>query len=198
MDITIKKLSLNLIDDYLDFFDNRAFTDNKGWSLCYCTFYHWNDKVDKECTEDMNAGGMKYTRNYAIKLIREGTLQGYLAYVDGVVVGWCNANAKSNLESLDITKRPELWDENDTGEKIKSVVCYTIAPDFRRKGIATQMLEMVCADAKEEGYTLVEAYPGKSVENIHRNYHGPFPLYEKCGFSLFKDLEKESIVRKYL
>lgn len=198
MDITIKKLSPEILEDYLDFFDNRAFTDNKGWSLCYCTFYHWNDVVDKECNEDMNAGGLEYTRNYAIKLIREGTLQGYLAYVEGAVVGWCNANDKSSFDSIDKKSRPELWDEKDSGMKIKSVVCYTIAPDFRRKGIATQLLEKVCADAKSEGYAIVEAYPGKIGENVQRNYHGPFPLYEKSGFTLYKDLEKESIVRKYL
>ncbi len=32
--VTIKKLSLELKDDYLDFFDNRAFSDNNPNGPC--------------------------------------------------------------------------------------------------------------------------------------------------------------------
>jgi GNAT superfamily N-acetyltransferase len=69
---------------------------------------------------------------------------------------------------------------------------------MRRKGIATKLLEQVCKDAVEEGYDLVEAMPGNSRTDIHRNYHGPSSLYEKSGFSLHKELKDMSIVRKYL
>jgi GNAT superfamily N-acetyltransferase len=83
-------------------------------------------------------------------------------------------------------------------DKVKAIVCYTIAPRMRQKGIATQLLQRVCEEAAAEGYTYVEAYPGTGNENIHRNYHGPYSLYEKIGFSLHKELEDLSIVRKYL
>ena len=42
MNIAIKALSLDLIDDFLYFFDEIAFTDNPEWSGCYCVFYHHN------------------------------------------------------------------------------------------------------------------------------------------------------------
>ena len=35
--ITIKHLTSELNDDYLDFFDNRAFTDDNPNGPCYCT-----------------------------------------------------------------------------------------------------------------------------------------------------------------
>jgi hypothetical protein len=47
-DIIIKKLSPELVDDYLYFFDNIGFSDHKEWSWCYCTFYHFDDETGKK------------------------------------------------------------------------------------------------------------------------------------------------------
>jgi GNAT superfamily N-acetyltransferase len=118
--------------------------------------------------------------------------------VDGTAAGWCNANDKVAYNSLRSEKWPELWEEGTADEKIKAVVCYTIAPEMRRKGIATKLLAAVCEDARTEGYTCVEAYPEKCSANIIRSYHGPYDLYEKAGFTLHKDLKDIIIVRKYL
>ena len=197
MKVNVKKLSPELIEDYIDFFDNRAFTDNREWSACYCVFYHWNDEYKKSAKRP-GVDIHEHNRNLAVKLIKEGVLQGYLAYVDGVVVGWCNSNDKKAYETLNQKNRPDLWEDSDADKKIKCVTCYTIAPDMRRKGIATKLLEKVCIDATEEGYNFLEAYPGKQIDNEQRNYHGPYPLYEKTEFSLYKELEKEYIVRRIL
>lgn len=194
MNVEIKKLTPELKDDYLDFFDNVAFTDNKEWSLCYCVSYHWNDSLEKERNAYVAEKGIGFNRKY----ILDGTLQGYLAYVNGVVVGWCNVNDKENFDLFAPSERPDLWEDTEEDMKIKSIVCYTIAPSMRRKGIATQLLNTVCEDAKSEGYLCVEAYPKKGDENVCKNYHGPYPLYEKCGFTVHMELEKEIVVRKYL
>ena len=36
MNLTIKPLTPELTDDFLDFFDNRAFSDNNPMGPCYC------------------------------------------------------------------------------------------------------------------------------------------------------------------
>ena len=36
MNIEIKKLTADLLDDWLYFFDNTAFSDNDNWAGCYC------------------------------------------------------------------------------------------------------------------------------------------------------------------
>ncbi|MHB8127389.1 MAG: GNAT family N-acetyltransferase [Mobilitalea sp.] len=198
MNIEIKRLSPELTKDYIEYFDNIAFTDNNDWAGCYCIYYHWNDLLEAESKEYAASGGECFRRNLAIKFIQDGILQGYLAYEEGSVVGWCNANDKGNYDGFSKEKRPEIWENVDSTDKVKSIVCYTIAPHMRRKGVATQLLDRVCSDALAEGYAYVEAYPGKGESDIHRNYHGPYTLYERCGFSLSKELEGESIVRKYL
>jgi GNAT superfamily N-acetyltransferase len=198
MNIEIKKLSPELTDDYIDFFEKTAFTDNKEWAGCYCVWYHWNDELEAEYKRYAAAGGKNFNRSLATKFIRDGILQGYLAYADGSVAGWCNANDKTGYDSLTREKCPELWEDTNDADKVKSIVCYTIAPAMRRKGIASELLQRVCRDAAAEGYTCVEAYPGKSKTNVVRNYHGPYPLYEKNGFTLYKELEGDYLVRKYL
>ena len=146
MNIEIKKLTPELTKDYIDYFEKVAFTDNSEWSGCYCVFHHWNDRLEAERNEDLAAGGTTFNRELAVQYIQNGILQGYLAYSDGSVVGWCNTNDKSNYESLSKEKRPELWENVDLSEKVKLVVCFTIAPYMRGKGIATQLLNRVCAE----------------------------------------------------
>lgn len=197
MNIEIKRLSPELTDDYLDYFDNIAFADNPEWSGCYCVWFHWNDMLEAQCKLDTAVGGTCFKRDLAIKYIQNGILQGYLAYVDGSVVGWCNANDRNSFDRLSREKRPEIWENADCSEKIKSIVCFSIAPDMRRKGIASELLNRVCMDALAEGYSYVEAYPETGEINSH-SYHGPFIIYEKYGFSIYKDLGSEMIVRKSL
>lgn len=197
MDIEIKKLSPELIGDYINFFENVAFSDNPEWGGCYCVWYHWNDILEKERKEYDASGGTCFKRELAIKYIKKGILQGYLAYHDGSVIGWCNANDKTAYDGLNKKNRPELWCDTNCLEKVKSIVCFTVALNMRRKGITTKLLNKVCEDAALDGYTCVEGYPGTGKMNA-RNYHGPYSIYEKSGFSLYKDLGGEAIVRKYL
>ncbi|WBW98478.1 GNAT family N-acetyltransferase [Oceanirhabdus sp. W0125-5] len=197
MNIVIKRLVPELTSDYINFFENVAFSDNQEWDGCYCVWYHWNDILENERKKYNEAGGTCFNRELAIKYIQKGVLQGYLAYVEGLVVGWCNANDKASYDGLSNKKRPELWEGIDCSEKVKSIVCFTIAPNMRRKGIATQLLNRVCMDASLDGYTYVEAYPGTGETNS-RSYHGPYTIYDKSGFSVYKDLGGEVIVRKYL
>jgi GNAT superfamily N-acetyltransferase len=195
MNIEIRKLTKELTEDYIEFFDNRAFSDNPEWSACYCVFFHWNEKY-KQSAKQPGVDIHEHNRNLAREFINKGILQGYLAYVDGTVMGWCNANDKSGYETLNNENRPDLWDDGD--DKIKSVTCFTIAPEMRRKGLSTELLQKVCNDAREDGYSIVEAYPRKNFPEMNKNYHGPLALYEKFGFIVHKELGKETIMRRIL
>lgn len=46
MKLTIKPLKKELIDDYLFFFDHRAFCNNPDWAACYCMFYQYKATLD--------------------------------------------------------------------------------------------------------------------------------------------------------
>ena len=50
--ITIKPLTPELNKDYLDFFDNRAFTDGNPNGPCYCTSPNQDEERSKDALED--------------------------------------------------------------------------------------------------------------------------------------------------
>lgn len=182
MEMEVKKLSVDLLDDWLAYFDHTAFSDEDDWPGCYCMHFHWNERLDSR--NDWNATleqvyrktGKADNRGRAIRLIKKGTMQGYLAYHAGQVVGWCNANDKKAYN----TALNSFFDHAESTGKVKSVVCFCISPDMRRKGIATKILEKVCSDAAEEGYAYVEVYPYSHGQD--NDFHGSLAMYEKMGF----------------
>jgi len=184
MEITIKALKPELLDDYLSLFDNMIFTDNPGWSACYCLSFHFvgtNEQWNKE-----------ENRTSVIKYINESRLTGYLAYSDNKPIGWCNVNNRLNYQRL--LKYYNLID--NPSDKVCSIVCFTINPDFRRKGVAQKLLEQICADYSNQDYDYIEAYPGKGNLSCESQYKGPIEMYEKFDFKIHKELDDYFIVRR--
>jgi GNAT superfamily N-acetyltransferase len=175
MNIEIKKLTSDLLDDWLHFFDHKAFEDNEDWFGCFCMFYHWTEALAANKAWNCSRDNAPYNRSCAIDAIKEGKMQGYLAYLDGRVVGWCNANDKNAYSNVNVTFPPTL-----SNARVKSVVCFCIAHEARGKGVATKLLDRVCSDAATERYNFVEAYPFQN--DMHHAYHGPQRMYEKHGF----------------
>lgn len=193
MDIEIRKLSLELLDDWLEFFDNPDFCDNDEWSGCYCTYYHWSKELASKKKWNCSKYDTPYNRECAIDFIKNGILQGYLAYYKQKVIGWCNANDKQAYNSVNFSLPVE---ESEADKKVKAIVCFRIAPDFRGKGVASRLLERICTDAAKNGYEYVESYPFDN--DGHNAYHGPASMYEKQGFVPHKQMNGYSVFRKYL
>jgi GNAT superfamily N-acetyltransferase len=169
MNIEIKPLSPALEDAFLDFFDHRAFTDNPEWASCYCCYY----KVDCTGREWMKRSAQQ-NRDLARSLIRAGKMNGYLAFAGGDPVGWCHADAWESL--LQLKGLPHA-DGNTM-----AVVCFIIAPEYRRKGIAACLLDYVCKDCARLGCEIIEAWSGKAANTDAAHCRGPVLLYEKAGF----------------
>jgi GNAT superfamily N-acetyltransferase len=198
VELEIRALSPELLDDYLHFFDYVAFADHKEWSQCYCVHFHWNEALEAEYKAYAAAGGSNFGREQACKLVQNGVIQGYLAYRQGAVVGWCNANDKGKYAALAKEKAPEIWEDDARSEGVKSIVCFLIAPELRGKGIASALLARVCAEAQTAGYRCIEAYPYTASADMYANHHGPWALYESHGFAVVKDLGQRAVVRKML
>ena len=193
MSLEIKKLSVDLLEDWLYYFDNTAFTDNEEWEGCYCMCYHYNESMTRKKSWNCSRKDAPHNRSCAVDFIKQGKMKGYLAYENGQVVGWCNANDKEAYDNVNF-KLP--FRNIDRNHKVKSVVCFCIAPNARGKGIASALLETVCADAAAEGYDYIEAYPFLHDDN--NAYHGPQSMYEKYGFARGEKLDGCTVYRKAL
>jgi len=193
MNIEIKKLTPDLVEDYVRFFDETPHND-KWNTKCYCVCWCSNEPKGIDCsTEDKR-------RMAAFQFVKDGNLQGYLAYSGIKVIGWCNANTKADCTTGQFWRYlmasvpiDELADRN-----VKSVFCFTIAPEMQRKGVATQLLERVCKDAAEEGFDFVEVYPNKVVTAESENHGGFAEMYKKLGFTVYTELENMFVMRKEL
>jgi GNAT superfamily N-acetyltransferase len=188
MDIQVKPLSPELLADYLEYFDNVAFSDNPDWAGCYCYFYCCDP------SEDFDSRTSGQNREAAAGLISRGEMHGYLAYMGDEVVGWCHASPRSSFPAF--ADDPDLTDTDPatTG----SIVCFNVAPGRRRVGIATALLDAATRGLAGCGMTVAEAYPREDAATEAGHYHGPLELYLRAGFSIARRLEDCLVVRKNL
>ncbi len=188
MNLLFKKLTPDLANDYLYYFDNVAFTDHEEFSMCYCLESH----VSKE--DDDRLITKESRRQKAYDLIIAGTMQGFLLYDNNAVIGWCNFGDKKSYCSV-MDKEHETLDVNRN--KIMVLYCMEIAPAYRGKGIAHEIVNEVCTYAKEAGYDYVEAYPFLD-ESFAYQFHGPRKLFDKHGFECISSQTWFCIMRKKL
>lgn len=190
--ITIKKLTPELYNDYLDFFDNRAFTDDNPNGPCYCTSPNQDEETIQKMVSEFKEFGVKETvRKYAVNMLNENKISGYLAFDGDVSIGWCNA---ADMDSY-VGFVPDLARKISCGKTI-SIVCFEIAPEYRGKGIASSFIERICSDAEEMGYEAVEGYAKLSDIRNDFDYQGPLRLYQKAGFTEVAREDGQLVMRK--
>ncbi|MFO7798015.1 MAG: GNAT family N-acetyltransferase [Promethearchaeia archaeon] len=187
MDIVIKHLGPDVIEDFLYFFDEVGFIDNPNWASCYCHYYHFDGS-----REDWGKRTKIQNRDATKALILSGKMKGFLAYSDGKPIGWCNANSRQIYSYLPVK------DAHNEEEKVASVVCFLITPHYRKKGIARMLLKEACEYYKIKKYNYIEAYPVKEAKSDAHNYHGPISLFRSEGFSVIKELKDFFVMRKQL
>ena len=192
--IIIKPLTNKSSADYLDFFDNRAFTDNNPNGPCYCTSPNQDEESIQKMVSEFKTYGVKDTiRKYAVEMLNNNKIHGYLAYDGNLSVGWCNA---ADIESYSGFV-PDFARNNTCGKTI-SIVCFEIAPEYRGKGIASAFIDRVCNDAKSKGYVAVEGYAKLSDKRDDFDYQGPVRLYQKAGFTEVARENGQVVMRKVL
>ena len=106
---------------------------------------------------------------------------GVLAYLDGVVAGWCGFGPRPLLPRLARSRTIPAIDESP----VWSILCFKVRVGFRRRGVAAALLDGVVAYARAFGAPGVEAYPidpeGGRVD-VSFGYVGVTPMFEAAGF----------------
>lgn len=194
MNIEIRKLTPELSEEYVRFFDTTPHHNRVDEDKCYCVTWRSDDSFENDghwfpTCEERRAAAMKFVKN--------GSIRGYLAYCGDEIVGWCNTNenCRSCIEYLS-SFFP--IGEYNPDVKIKPIFCFVIAPEMQRKGIATQLVERICKDAAEDGFDFVEAYVHESFTDVAHEFRGPLKMYEKCGFVKFAEQDGKVVMRKAL
>ena len=195
MDITIRKLTPDLAFDYALFFDTTPHYEqgNQAAVPCYCVTWRNDDSYDDQNSHWYETREQR--RERAIWFVQHGIIQGYLAYLGNRIIGWCSATGDCH-KGVEFMRLYCPIAERGPDTKVKSVFCFVVAPEFRRQGIATMLLEYVLRDAADDGFDYVEAYP--LVSSTELDHMGPLAMYLQCGFEVYEDIEERVSVRKAL
>jgi len=127
---------------------------------------------------------------------------GLLAYVDGKIVGWCNAGPRTSYRNLH-----NLVPAGESPGEVGSILCFVVAAPFRGKGVCTSLLHTACDKLRDDGLEVAEGYPSTLPPDVNnpyntptenQNYRGPLRMFLKSGFAVHQQLERHAIVRKPL
>ena len=206
IEISVRELEPRLVEDYLGFFDQVYQSDrwlntknNPWWGICYCGFF---DDVRSEEERNKAPNAVVSNRTMRAETVQSGMANGLLAYVDGRVVGWCNAGRRASYLNLH-----GYAGEIIQNEPIGSILCFVVAAPFRGGGIAKALMNGAIDKFHREKLKVAEAYPrtlpadANNPHNIppeHLNYRGSPSMFLKAGFAIYRQLERHAIVRKKL
>jgi ribosomal protein S18 acetylase RimI-like enzyme len=182
-DVLVRAVSPDQHDAVMHYFDLVAYADNPNWSKCYCM---------ERLVDDYDARTKEQNRASRSALISSAKANGLVAYRLGRVVGWCHAAPKSEL--LNVPRNP--------APDVGAIVCFVVAPDQRRQGVATQLLDAALEHLRNRGMSTAEAYPRLSEVDPARwvwsQYAGPLSMYLKAGFAIAETLADFYVVRRQL
>ena len=182
-DVTVRPVSPDQHDAVMHYFDLVAYADNPNWSKCYCA---------ERLVEDYDSRTKEQNRAFRSQLIQSAKANGLVAYRLGRVVGWCHAAPKTEL----------LHIEGASDGAVGAIVCFVIAPDQRRQGVATTLLEAAVEHLRKRGMRAAEAYPRLGeIDPSHwaqAMYVGPLSMYVKAGFAIEEQHDDFAVVRKAL
>lgn len=159
-----------------DRFDDVATVLNPAGREQACWCMHWRLPPK----EDVARRG-----DYLRELAAHEPAPGLLAYDGDEVAGWLGLAPKSASRTLQRSRvlpagDPETWPTT------WAVMCFTVRPGWRRRGVAQELLAGAVDYARRHGARVLEGYPvepeqGRRVP-VSAAFVGTVGLFERAGF----------------
>jgi len=196
--ITVECLSPARRDDFLSFFDHErgpAFADNPEWAACYCHYY--------QVPRALKWGSFDGPANRLAMTARIDTAEqeGFLAYAGGAVVGWLNAQPCSKLRHACARLSVPAPPLEVPAHEAAAVVCFVVAPGWRRRGVARALLASALTNFAARGLKVVDAFPwnvGPGDGKPTDHYHGSPSMFLAAGFAPIATHKNVTVMRKLL
>jgi GNAT superfamily N-acetyltransferase len=122
---------------------------------------------------------------------RDPAPPGVLAYAESEPVGWCAVAPKPSYPRLLASRLAgtdtEAADDTADLDRVWAVTCFVVVVGWRRRGVASALLDAAVMLARDHGAAAVEGYP---VDHVLRAnvasaalYRGTVTLFRDAGFT---------------
>lgn len=161
-----------------NFADLEAIFNARGCSVarnCWCMYYRKTGSSPWP-TKDL----AKKNRTALASLADAGGHVGLIGYRDGVPVGWVSFGPREDFARLANSKVMGAVDE----QRVWSIICFVVPSEYRKQGVARQMLDAAVAFCRKKKVKLVEAYPvDKAGRTADSNmWFGAKSMFDAAGF----------------
>ena len=154
------------------------FESRGGPKWCWCRMFRRDESGRTAHTRVAMKSAME-------RKIESGVRVGLLAYRDGEPVAWCSTAPRATFV---LYGRPEP-DSEEIDSSVWSITCFYVKSGQRRQGIMSLLIEEAVRRAKENGASVVEAYPVDPDSPGYR-FCGFVPVFAAHGFEEIARLGK--------
>lgn len=154
--------------------DVETLLGGDGERGCWCQAWRGRDEIAK-------VRGESRVETLRRQLRDDDPPPGFLAYIDGEVVGWAGVSVRTTTPRLMNSRTIPLLDE----QPVWSIGCFKVRVGYRRRGVATALLDGVIEAARAAGAPAVESYPidpaGRRTD-VNFAFVGLASMFDAAGF----------------
>ena len=161
--------------------DLEALFAAKGCSVargCWCMYYRISGKYALTRPSD---GQRRSAKEALHELASADPPAGLIGYRGKTPVGWISLGPREDFAKLE--KSPVMKPVD--AQPVWSIVCFVVPSEFRRQGVARELLENAIAYAKKRGVKLLESYPVDKTQPgaADAPWFGTQRMFDEAGFA---------------
>ena len=172
-ELAFRPLTPDRLDDLAGLFGQGG---DAKW--CWCAWYRVRSVTFRDASAADNRAVLE-----AVACDASVPAPGLLAYASEEVAGWVSLGPRDGFERLQHSR--VLAPVDDT--PVWSIVCFVVGRRWRRRGVASRLLEAALEYASREGASMAEAYPvvtdGARTSSATL-YRGTLDMFLRAGFEV--------------
>jgi ribosomal protein S18 acetylase RimI-like enzyme len=174
MSLVVRPLTESRWDDLETVFNAKGCSVARG---CWCMYYRVSGKGDYTRPSD----SQRLRSKQALKaLTAKDPPPGLIGYQGKTPVGWVSLGPREDYAKL--ARSPVMKPVDD--QRVWSIVCFVVPSEFRKQGVARELLAAAVRYASRRGVRLLEAYPVDKGEPsaAEAPWFGSKRMFDQAGF----------------
>ena len=177
MRVTLRPLTPERWPDLEAVFNARGCSVARG---CWCMYYRRSG--ERAAAPPAGMTRRECNRRDLRRLAGADPPAGLIGYRGAIPVGWVSLGPRADYRKLERSFVMKAVDD----KPVWSIICFVVPAQFRRTGVAKELLRGAIAYARRRGVRLIEAYPvarrGRSRDDAL--WFGTKSMFDAAGFEV--------------